>query len=150
MNRRRTLDRMPSRLDTASTTEDCRRGPGLLQWSAGAWFGVQLGSTLWMALGSALLFARPSLTGFAPLACFAAANTVGTLLWRARGRLAPYSAFQILLCVVGLSAGVALVFLTEGFEDATRYFRGLLLLPMSMIYLHYLERSARRDKSNGE
>jgi hypothetical protein len=103
-----------------------------------------------MALGSALLFARPSTLGLAPLACFAAANIVGTALWRSRGRLAPYPAFQIQLTVVGVCAWVVLSFLTEDIEGAGRFYRGLLLIPGAMIALHFLERAARRNRAVAE
>ena len=134
------------------TNEDARkreplRGGGHFQWNAGAWFGAQLGSTLWMALGSALLFARPDTHGLVPLACFAAANLSGTALWRARGRLAPYPAFQALLVVLGLAAVVALSSMTQGLEDAARYYRGLIVFPVLMLVFHFLERSARSRAS---
>ena len=126
------------------------RGRGHFQWSAGAWFGAQLGSTLWMALGGAVLLARPDVLGLVPLLCCAVANVVGALLWRSRGRLAPYPAFQILLIVVGACAWVALSFLTEGLEEATRYQRGLLLFPILMAGFHLLERAAVRSRSPAE
>jgi len=100
-----------------------------------------------MALGSILLFVRPSMLGLVPLACCAVANIVGTVLWRTRGRLAPYPAFQLLLTVVAVCAVVALAFLTEGIEGSARFYRGLVLFPLLMLYFHYLERAALRAEA---
>ena len=123
------------------------RGSGHFQWSAGAWFGSLLGSTLWMLLGSALLFATSSLRGLGPLACFAVANAMGFALWRSRTRLAPYPAFQILLTALGLCALGSLFFLLEGVSGGGRYYRGLLVIPGVMAYLHHLENKARRSSA---
>lgn len=125
-------------------------GGGLVQWNAAAWFGAQLGSTLWMLPGSVLLLVRPSPLGLAPLVCFTVANAVGTVLWRARGRLAPYPAFQIQLTVLGVCSWVALLFLTDGIEGAARYYRGLLSIPAVMIGLHFSERAARRNRASAD
>ena len=103
-----------------------------------------------MVLGSVALFARHGTLGGVPLACFAVANVVGVALWRARSRLAPYPAIQVLLAVLGVCAVVALFSLTEGLAGAARYYRGLLLFPMLMIYFHFLERAALRKRTSAE
>ena len=141
---------MKARTGEQSATDEPVRGTGLLQWSAAAWFSAQLGSTLWMVLGGVLLCERSSILGLGPLVCFAVANLIGLGLWRARGRLAPYPALQILLAVAGVCALIALTFLTEGIDGAARYYRGLLLFPALMLYLHFLERSARRNRASAE
>ena len=63
-------------------------GPGVSQWNGWIWFGVQLGSTLWMLLAAA--GTAPFAPGLAAvwLLCFAVPNALGTWLWLRRDRMA--------------------------------------------------------------
>jgi hypothetical protein len=72
------------------------------QWNAGAWFGSQLGGTLWLLVGSAVMLTSSPLSSSVWAASFALANALGLTLWASRGRLGMYSALQILLLGVGL------------------------------------------------
>ena len=69
------------------------------QWNTGGWFGAQLGGTLWILLLAVLLVSKDVWLALTVFAAFLLPNVVGTLLWRARGRIAAYPAIQILLAV---------------------------------------------------
>src|SRR5262249_26987351 len=125
------------------------RGPGAFQWDAGGWFGSQLGGTLWLLAGAAVL-ALPA-PGVAAVwaACFAGANALGLWLWRRRDRLVPYPALQLLtLCCAacGLLTFVALdAFKPAGgpLGAADRGYAALLVFPALMALFHLRERAAR-------
>ena len=68
-------------------------------WNAGAWFGSQLGSTLWLLVSSALLAARSLSLAILVFALFLVPNLVGFWLWRSRRRIAVFTAFQVFLVV---------------------------------------------------
>ncbi len=75
-------------------------GPGVSQWNGWIWFGVQLGSTLWMLLAAA--GTAPFAPGLAAvwLLCFAVPNALGTWLWLRRDRMAPHPAYQLLVLLI--------------------------------------------------
>src|SRR4051794_2646034 len=72
------------------------------RWNAGAWFGSQLGGTLWLLVGSAVLLASSPLASSVWAGSFALANGLGLALWASRGRLGMYAALQALLVGLGL------------------------------------------------
>jgi hypothetical protein len=72
------------------------------RWNAGAWFGSQLGGTLWLLVGSAVLLARAPLAAVVWAVSFALANALGLVLWAARGRVGMYAALQSLLLGLGV------------------------------------------------
>jgi len=69
-------------------------------WNAGAWFGSQLGGTLWLAISAGVLAARAPLLAVLVLFLFLAVNVVGLLLWRSRSRMSMFAGLQILLATV--------------------------------------------------
>jgi hypothetical protein len=89
------------------TANEPVKGAGCFQWSAGGWFGSQLGSTCWMLVGGVWLAVLAPLIGVTWLVCFAVANAVGTSLWWRRDRLRPYPAIQILFLVIAICGLVA-------------------------------------------
>ena len=87
-------------------TQRPARDGGAFRWHAGAWFGAQIGSTLWLViLGVALSFRDDSSPGTAIIALAVAVNGIGLILWEHRDRMRPYPAIQTLIAVVGC-AGV--------------------------------------------
>ncbi|MBT8486822.1 MAG: hypothetical protein KJO43_14675 [Phycisphaerae bacterium] len=82
--------------------------PHALTWSPGAWFGAQLGGSAWMFVAAGILFFDTPWVGGVHLACFLAVNFVGLMLWRRRGRMGVYPAFQILLLTLLVGAVVAI------------------------------------------
>jgi hypothetical protein len=66
-------------------------------WNAGAWFGSQLGGTLWLAISAGVLAARSATVASRVFALFLIANMVGILLWRRRTRMPMFLGLQILL-----------------------------------------------------
>ncbi len=78
-------------------------------WSAGAWFGSQLGGTLWLAISAGVLMARSPTLAALLLALFFAVNGVGLLLWRRRSRLSMFRALQTLLAALW-GVGMAAIF----------------------------------------
>jgi hypothetical protein len=81
-------------------------------WSAGAWFGSQLGGTLWLAISAGVLMARSPTLAALLLALFVAVNGVGLLLWRWRSRMSIFRALQILLAALWVF-GMAAIFATD-------------------------------------
>lgn len=78
-------------------------------WSAGAWFGSQLGGTLWLAISAGVLMARSPALAALLLALFLAVNVIGLLLWRLRSRMSIFRALQILLAALWVF-GMAAIF----------------------------------------
>jgi hypothetical protein len=147
------------------TSNEPVKGAGCFQWSAGGWFGSQLGSTCWMLVGGVWLAVLAPLIGVIWLVCFAVANAVGTALWLRRDRLRPYPAIQILFLVIAICgllavgtfdvlrpASVRPDSTTEngrsllgimGQGDLRRAYLILLVgVPVGMVYAHLRERSA--------
>ena len=92
-----TLERQTRAAGAAAT----RPVPGL-RWDLGAWFGSQIGSTLWMLLAGLILLARAPLAAGVVLTCFALVNAIGTALWHARERLRAHPAMQAQLWISSL------------------------------------------------
>ncbi len=95
-----------------------REARGGLRWDFGAWFGSQLGSSLWMLLVALLLLARAPLAASLVLAVFALVNATGALLWTRRERLRAHAAMQVQLWVSSAGSVACLYVLARlgGFE----------------------------------
>ena len=77
-------------------------------WNAGAWFGVQVGSTVWLAICALVLVSKsPSLAALV-FGLFLLVNIVGAGLWRSRRVRSIGSALRIFLLVYWAS-GVAAI-----------------------------------------
>jgi hypothetical protein len=93
-------------------TRQRARADGAFHWNAGAWFGAQLGSTLWLFILGAVLSARDrSTSGTAIIALAVAANGIGLILWEHRDRMRPYPAIEALVATVGCAGFVAFILL---------------------------------------
>jgi hypothetical protein len=129
-----------------------RAGEGTLQWSAGGFFGSQLGATLWIALLGGLLVPLEPLLGLGILALCLLANALGLGLWRRRATLAPHTAIQ-LLCLASLGAAAATLFLLDAvgiselaeaeLGDGRPLWTYLLVYPLVMLLLWWLDRRGR-------
>ncbi len=86
-----------------------KQGTGRFQWNAGAWFGSQVGSTLWLFAASCQTFQKSVAAATWLIFCAAAPNIVGSILWMKRDRLAPYPAIQFLIATVGVFTLLALL-----------------------------------------
>ena len=76
-------------------------------WNPGAWFGCQVGCTLWLAILGGVLFPKDRLAAWGCLAGFLALNAWGLYLWRRRDRSSAYAAIQRFLA--GASVVIAAV-----------------------------------------
>ncbi len=104
-----------------------------------------------MLVGAAML-ARPApAMACAWLVCFAAANAIGSWLWRRRDGLRPYPAIQLLLLACGatsLSAWFLLDFFLPGVIQLMGWSRSgmyfaLLIVPALMAWSALLEHSTK-------
>ena len=91
-------------------TQQPTRVAGAFHWNAGAWFGAQVGSTLWLfILGAVLSIRGASSTGTAVVALAVAVNGIGLILWEHRDRMRAFPAIEALVAAVGCAGFVAFV-----------------------------------------
>jgi hypothetical protein len=83
-----------------STIDETPR-PATFRCPAGAWFGTQIGGTVWMLTGAM------SLAVTSPSA--AAVNVVGVSLWLRRERVGQYTAVQFMLLACGIGSLAAML-----------------------------------------
>jgi hypothetical protein len=137
------------------TQRPAREGGGF-RWNAGAWFGAQIGSTLWLViLGAALSLRDDSSPGTALIALAVAVNGIGLILWEHRHRMRAYPAIQVLVAVVGCAAFVAFALLdgtstwglagTQASGERPPY-AVLLIFPAMMAMFALQEHAARRAR----
>lgn len=86
--------------------------PQRTSWNPGAWFGSQLGGTLWLAISAGVLMTRSPTLAALVLALFLAVNVVGFFLWRSRSRMSIFAALQILLATLWI-CGMAAIFAVD-------------------------------------
>jgi hypothetical protein len=127
-------------------------GPGLCQWSTGAWFGTQVGCTAWMIAAAVESIARRAPWAAALfLASFAVITAIGIGLWRRRDRLSPFRALILLvtLCSLGFLATIAGAS-SLGRPDLLQALsgRGTLLIPLAIVIAQfgYREWSYRKQQ----
>jgi hypothetical protein len=95
-----------------------RPGPGRFQWNTGGWFGGQIGCTAWLLAGAVVTAAQAPWVAALWVLCWALANSVGTVLWLRRDRVAPYPAVQGLLASCAAAGLLAVVILhASGLDD---------------------------------
>lgn len=138
------------------------QGQGHFQWNAGGWFGGQLGSTVWLLVGAALVVPQSLKVAGILFGCFLLPNLLGLWLWSRRDRIAPYPAMQALIWTVAVFATVA--FLTFDFAAAELPYLGtqlesqpfsslmycfLLIFPGLSLLFYLIEREARRQQARG-
>jgi hypothetical protein len=128
-------------------SNDGRRA-GVFQWSAGGWFGSQLGATLWPLVVGIVVRAHDRSLGVVLLALALLPTAVGILLWQRRRIVSPYPALQILLAFSGLSALLAVIAVHLAGLSPTALGLPpvwlLVLYPALMLVLHRREQAARR------
>ena len=133
-----------------------RPGAGRFQWSAGGWFGSQLGGSLWLAITALVVRQEAPRVAAIASSAFLAANLVGTILWLGRSRLPPYPALQVLLLALGGAALVASLALRQaianGAIEPRLGVRPLLVLALYLglaVFFWALEASGRRGRGTG-
>jgi hypothetical protein len=120
---------------------------GLMKWNAGAWYGTQIGATIWLLALSILFFptVRPLAGIF--LTCFLVPNIIGYLMWGWRRTLPAYPCYQVLILLIGLSGLVAFLAadfggymsLIEPRMGTPRFvYLSLLAFPAIMLFFHFL------------
>lgn len=129
---------------------------GAFRWNAGAWFGAQIGSTLWLViLGVALSFRDGSSPGTAIIALAVAVNGIGLSFWEHRGKLRPYPAIEAFIAVVAGAAFVAFALLDgtsawglagTSASGARPPYAVLLVFPAMMVMIALQEHLARRTR----
>lgn len=140
------------------TQRPAREG-GAFRWHAGAWFGAQIGSTLWLViLGVALSLRDDSSPGTAIIALAVAVNGIGLILWEHRDRMRPYPAIQTLVAVVGCAGFVAFWLLDQAsawslagtqVSGARPPYALLLVFPAMMAMFALQEHATRRARRRG-
>ncbi|MBK7878088.1 MAG: hypothetical protein IPJ77_20710 [Planctomycetes bacterium] len=124
------------------------------RWNASAWFGTQVGSTLWMLPLALLLFPRDAAVAGAVLAGFLLLNGWGLVLWRAREHRTAHAGFQLFLAAAAVSFALV-VFLVNARGLSTAPNGGeltstwvpwwvLAVAPAMMLVFYARERAARR------
>ena len=126
-------------------------GPGRFQWSAGGWFGAQIGATLWLLLLGGLMLGQGRSSGGVVLALGLLMNGLGVYLWSARGTREPYPAIQLFLGACSVVA-LASVLLASASNPSTGGSSApslptLLVYPALMGVFH-LQETASRKSSN--
>ena len=129
---------------------EAREGPGRFQWSAGSWFGAQLGATIWIPLLGMLMTAQGRTAGIGVLGLAVAVNALGLFLWSRRASWDPYPAVQLLLGASTVAAVLSVALATlpgssgDSFDLAPSL-PTLLVYPGLMLVVHLQERSARSN-----
>jgi hypothetical protein len=137
------------------SSNDSSAGLGYFHWNAGGWFGGQLGASAWLLSGAFWLYLQEPAVGAIWLACCAAINAVGTILWLNRSRIGPHLALQFLLATSGLSGIVAFYAANTVQPEAVREmgwpgsgYWALLIFPVLMIWFAAMEYGSRRRSQN--
>ncbi len=131
-------------------------GTAIYQWDTAAWFGAQLGGTVWMLLAAAWIsVSAPALAGFA-LLCLLASNALGTWLWWRRDRIVPQTAVLLLTLVI-CGNGLVLLLTFDWFwpaalprESLTPAYAFLLGIPVVMAGWCAMDRAIAKQKQRAE
>lgn len=91
-----------------ATIDEATR-PVTFRWPVGAWFGTQVGSTVWMLTGALSLAVTAPAVAAAFAGCFAVVNAVGVWLWLRHDRVGQYAAAQLMLLACGVGSLAALL-----------------------------------------
>ena len=115
---------------TIDTTQD-QSSP----WNAGAWFGSQLGSTLWLAISAGVLAPRSTTVASAVFTLFLIANFVGIVIWRRRSRISMFLGLQILLIAFWACSMAAIFAIDRAGLWETLAVGGRNSMPASLTYV---------------
>ena len=141
-------------LPSGMTDKVAQKGSGRFQWSAGGWFGSQIGSTFWLLLLGILLVPRSPGPAVIVLGCFLLPNVIGLVIWSRRDHLAPYPAIQSFIAIVGVASLVAFVCWDRSgyLAEASRQVQGsrspywiLLIFPAVMVMFHFMNRGKQGE-----
>lgn len=137
-----------------------RIGDGQLQWNTWGWFGGQVGSTLWLLVLGIVAAAQGDTLGLVPIALCLLANLIGTMLWWARDRLAPFAALELLLGTITVLSAAAVATILEGgllnsspdLPPGRWVYLYLLVFPALMVQLWVIDHAGRgrRGGDDGE
>lgn len=127
------------------------RGPGVLQWSSGGWYGSLIGGSAWMMLGSFLMASKSRSLAWTWATCGLISISVGVWLWSQRSRLRPYPAIMGLMLTLWLTSTVAIVSAVVLGPRATPPFEAptglslfsLLIFPGLMLQFTLMERGSK-------
>jgi len=126
-----------------------RPGAGRFQWSAGGWFGGQLGATIWLLLMGVVMMDRSSVVaGAAVVALGLVVNGFGVWLWRGRASREPYPAIQMLIAAAGVAALVATLLARAVGDDSAPPLALLLIFPALMGLFHLQEQASRKPSGS--
>jgi hypothetical protein len=137
---------------------DATRGSS---WNAGAWFGAQLGGTVWMLIASLFLAGQSLVLAALVAGLFVVPNLVGLGLWRSRQRRSIFTAFQVLLMALWPCAMVAIYAVDRaGYWDtlawqgrnvpaASAYVLLTVLVVALVLMFRYQQRAVSRASGGG-
>jgi hypothetical protein len=91
-----------------STIDETPR-PATFRCPAGAWFGTQIGGTVWMLTGAMSLAVTSPSAAAVFVGFYAAVNVVGVSLWLRRERVGQYTAVQFMLLACGIGSLAAML-----------------------------------------
>lgn len=120
-------------------------------WNPAAWFGSQLGCTLWLLLGAVVLLPRAPVAGLVWLGAFGIATILGVTLWMSRERRTFTTASILYVVALGVLASISLVAadwfgelvrLAQPMPNAAAY--AMLLIFPVLIVMHLILARARR------
>jgi len=86
-----------------------KAGTGRLQWNGGAWLGMLLGGTAWLAVAAVVLMRRDPALAIGLIGLLLLANVAGGAVWANRHRIRPYPAFRALLWILAFAALSAVI-----------------------------------------
>ena len=113
-------------------------------WSAGAWFGSQIGSSLWMLILAGLLFGKDTLAASTVLGAFIGAQIWGLVLWSRRDRIEESSALQLFLAGFGQLVALVVIFVNGRHSTDELPYWTIALVPLLMIVLRLFRRGSSR------
>jgi hypothetical protein len=133
---------------------DADTGRSLFAWNVGAWFGTQLGCTLWLLILGIVFFSKDKLATWACIAAFVILNAWGLYLWQSRNRISAYSGLQRFLLVASLIIAPVVLLVnnrdvnalpTSGALVSTYLpYWVILFAPALMLFFFLLERNTRQ------
>lgn len=134
-----------------------RVGGGQLQWNTWGWFGGQVGSSAWLLVLGIVAAAQGDALGAVPIALCLLANLIGTLLWWARDRLAPFAALEMLLGTITVLSAAGVAAILEGgllgsgpnLPPGRWVYLYLLIFPALMVQLWVIDHAARGRRGDG-